>query len=623
MRSLYLLAFLFSCVCAELTCLQTGLLSPAAGLLCHFNHKRFETIRTTAEKIEVSTEQKAVATVENILTSLKDVGNFALSLHPVNLVYNFENTTRAQGLGAATNQLGQETHQILDMEIGVFKESANIVAGTANIAVHTLSIVALKHWVDAAKCVLKPAQYLRQRQPQGSLSLSQDSATDQNCLQKAFKAVARPAPFNITNQSQKVGATLADVGSLFVPIGAEGETGKLAAGTAYDLAIPGTEDAGRIYTYEADGKTARHFVSESEAQAVGDNLEDESWTGQQCASCGAPSVKSSSTVRRQRRSQLSRRVEEEPGLCCHVPEGTPAVADATETITTGSTDWDSDASELYSEDPNRLIGERELVTPPDLRLWEDVVADRAGILADLERTYTTSTVAWDPTVVAAFPPQPPRVSASQEVFHLLRDAFEGNSDELAEFRNEFPINREDVDAPGRSEVNSDKFINMQTTEPNMLKLQAFVKATTEQALTIAKVLKGVTDEQVSATLKSEIDFYYLPPGEENIATLDVRGQHVDAGVLQLGAADQPGLVLATGYTYGFDHYRVPIIPNGWYILPCTEFDGDSRWGAGVLHTVFGPEIMQHGRVSMIVNVRVADRSSDAWAQAVESAATQG
>lgn len=108
----------------------------------------------------------------------------------------------------------------------------------------------------------------------------------------------------------------------------------------------------------------------------------------------------------------------------------------------------------------------------------------------------------------------------------------------------------------------------------------------------------------------------LPKGPENVATLDLRGQHVDAGVLQLGAADQPGLVLSQGYPYTFDKFRTPILENGWNVLACTQFEGQSLWGSATLHTVFGPEIVQNGRVSMIVNVQVKQGEPQAWADAV-------
>lgn len=207
---------------------------------------------------------------------------------------------------------------------------------------------------------------------------------------------------------------------------------------------------------------------------------------------------------------------------------------------------------VYDPENYELIEEHELVTPPDIPL-RDVAVDRDIILDDLKRTSTAS-IAWDSDVRTAVL-QGTRAgigtSPSQQLFNILRSAFEdeglqSDTAEMREFRDELGINH-DYQAPGRMEFATDEsWTDIQTDNPYLQTLQAFTKAAATQALTIVKQLKGITDAQIEDLgLETSINYYYIPKGPASVKTLDMRGMHEDWGVLQLGAADQPAVVIKT------------------------------------------------------------------------------
>lgn len=247
-------------------------------------------------------------------------------------------------------------------------------------------------------------------------------------------------------------------------------------------------------------------MGEEEALAVQGKLSDKAWTDANCVPCVGP-LKWATTLARRRRNRLTRRADSLTGLRCNLPEGTPPGQDAEETLSVTDDSWDSDDSPLYSESPTRVIIERELVAPPALRVWGDAIVDRAGLIADMKwNSYTTANIAWEPDVVAAFPPQAPRASASQEIFSLLRVFFETESTELDDFRKWFGFDK-DPDVPGRLQVNSIEWKAAPAGDVNAARMLAFEKATTTLALKIAKALKGITDAEIVEMLESNIDSY--------------------------------------------------------------------------------------------------------------------
>lgn len=91
-----------------------------------------------------------------------------------------------------------------------------------------------------------------------------------------------------------------------------------------------------------------------------------------------------------------------------------------------------------------------------------------------------------------------------------------------------------------------------------------------------------------------------------------RGLHVDPGTLSLISSDQPGLIIKSPDP-NTTLTRVPVSPDTWYIIKNTGFQ---RNNPSVIpntgptrHTVFGPEIVKNGRVSIVTDVAVLTRKT--------------
>lgn len=222
---------------------------------------------------------------------------------------------------------------------------------------------------------------------------------------------------------------------------------------------------------------------------------------------------------------------------------------------------------------------------PSFESHVDVIASSQDILNDLDRT-DTAVLQWSPDVLKQY--------SSKDVFKLLRRIFKPTTGEdkalnkILRARNVFNAKR--------IGFNSLTWSSLPNDNAELNRLKAFADAIQEQAKQTTKVLRGLSDDE-AAELTSNTDFYYIPEGE-GLTNPDPRGSHRDGGMLQLGAADQPGLIIEQGDTLT----RVPNVDNGWHLIKCSDWTERKVMVGATRHTVFGPEIVQYGRVSMIVNV---------------------
>lgn len=313
---------------------------------------------------------------------------------------------------------------------------------------------------------------------------------------------------------------MAQISGLFVPTAPEAQPGGKAALNAFDLAVPGSEDAGRVFKAGADN-AVEHFADEQEALAVRSNLNDRIWTDANCASCNAPgatSIVTNRMIKKVRRAQRLKPRGAALSVCCKPP--------ATITDFTGDLDEPDAYASLYYSPPSMsdtlpihdasqygddFIPEGALVNPPDYITWFDVEADKGDILRDLNN-WNTAVLAWSPEVT--------HVISSQDVFTMLREAFTGADPEVRYFKQLLKIGPEN--GALRQTTNSERWINTPTMNPDLQILQQFTNKTIEQGKEIARVLKGMDDEDAKG-MWGTVDYYWIPPTRAALKNPDPRG----------------------------------------------------------------------------------------------------
>ena len=399
---------------------------------------------------------------------------------------------------------------------------------------------------------------------------------------------------------EKIGSTLAQLATFFVPIGGEEEAGAKLV-TNFDLAIPGAEDAGRIYQ-KVEGQ-AQHFASEENALAVKENLDDSSWVDSNCDSCtppaGATTGKRSNRARDQTRARLGIRGGS-LSVCCGLPEVIKDLFGAYDVP-----DPNGEGQELIQQplpywDPTtfegaRFIPEEILQPPPQLTTWADAATDSAKILEDLQQEQTAA-LAWSSQATDVF--------HSDDLFKLLRRAFTPVDDQSKALARELSIG---LMNPKRTTFNIMKAATeWPSRSDEVARIKKFTGTAIQQGIDTVAALKGLSADEV-ALLDGSVDYYWIPPhGDALTRNPDFRGLHVDGNILQFGAADQPGLVIRNAASATGDKvFRVPILDDGWHLIKCLDWEPGVRAltrKAATEHTVFGPEIVANGRVSIIVNI---------------------
>lgn len=375
----------------------------------------------------------------------------------------------------------------------------------------------------------------------------------------------------------------------------EGGTRTLVEG--FDLVIPGSEDAGRLY--KQVGNKAEHFASEEEALAVKEQLKNEDWIEANCATCAAPAGVGVGKMKQKRarslnNPQLTPRAREllrrgsAFSLCCK-PNGIN-----TDSVVAAEATSDDELLPYY--DPTswwgrRGIAESALSPAAELTTWTSSAANKAGILADLAKEQT-AVLTWSSDVT--------KVTHSNDMFKLLRTVVDpaAKNAETEILQNYMSLGQ--FNGAKRLRSISSDFLKKTPPNENAQIIRDFTEAALNQAKETTKDLRGLTDAD-AARLAGDVEYYWIPPSKGAKVTPDTRGVHIDNGIIMFGAADQPGLIVDNG---AHQLSRVPIKDDGWHIMK------GSDWGKipydtaeATEHTVFGPEIVENGRISIIVNIR--------------------
>ena len=413
----------------------------------------------------------------------------------------------------------------------------------------------------------------------------------------------------------------------------EAEAAGGATTGAFDLAVAGSEDV-RILKKVGEDSVAEHFASEDEAQLVKENLRDEKWAEENCGTCplqagGASSsltqAGNTATARLKRRARHSLwRRGAGFSTCCKVPQ----------TIESGSGFGDGLAAEdnPFSSHPSipledyqpqamgddlvnqegqtpkistspaalakifdaanyaKLV-ETDIVASPEYTAWALSEADStANIGKDLDQ-FNTAVIAWSPDMKA--------VTSSEDLFTLLRKTFQGSKDDaIYKGLKVYARNGEQ-----RLASRSIDWIDDTTTE--MKPLRDLVTASLQHGKDAVAKLKGLTPEDAATRLDGNVEFFWCAPGDDALkGGVDPRGLHVDAGLMQFGAQDTPGLVVQNRLTGSIS--RPPVDKDSLQLVKAHYWDPEAEIrGAAegaTPHGVFGSEMAENGRVSMVMSI---------------------
>ena len=399
---------------------------------------------------------------------------------------------------------------------------------------------------------------------------------------------------------------MSDIATLLIPVGAEEKAGAKAAQGVVDLAIPGSEETTRVvkWTGDQDG-AAQHFTDVGEAQAVANSMEDPEWVKSNCRICGPPPATNAITARTaERRAGSNLRPRGNiMTSCCRAPAVRELPPDPDRAWIDDHSAWgsESEKSDISPDEESELDGQiydpseyqditEELLVPSPVYNLRDlsVGVDVFNLQKDLD-TLSTGLVPWSSELEG--------VTSSDDMFSLLRDIFtRPPTDHLFD-----ALDIIERDGKLRLTTMSDWWIRNE--DPALTPLQDFVNAAVKQALDTVQKLKKLSDAELQ-DFRGNVEFFYVAPGEEAHAGVDPRGFHVDAGQMQFVAADTPGLIIRNSATGTGS--RVPLVKNSWQLGKCYGWDMEAFTKGGIngptWHSVFGPEMAEKGRVSMVMFV---------------------
>ncbi|KAL8853063.1 MAG: hypothetical protein Q9221_002093 [Calogaya cf. arnoldii] len=579
---------------SKLVCLGWGLTSPALGLWCHFSPKSFN-------KAEAEAVGAVDDAVKSVAKSTKDLVKFDLTHNPVTVTYNFLHATSEGGLSQGLESIAKSNQDFKDLTIGFEKESANQAVAIFNLA-KFVQVVSRPIWQDVAFCLIavagrsatKAGLPLRKR-------AALPSATDavkisQACIDGQFKSVAKP--FNITEPTEKVGATISDLAALLIPVGGEEAVGAKAAEEAVELAIPGSEATTRVMKFPTgkESNVAEYFTND-EALATRESMKDENWAKANCRLCTPPTPKGATVARSLRGHSRSRLVPRGNILtsCCRVPTTLPEIGQSPDTIPDVGQDyeesWDPESYQSergHDPDDYNYIKE-DLLKPPTDYVVRDLNGAQA-IKEDLD-TLSTSLIPWSPDLLTAMD--------STQLMRTLRTVFEGPETD--------PLYRAlkiyERDGKLRMQTRSNDWIR--STDPVLAPLKDFANKAIEQGKATVGKLKGLTPEQTKA-YTGELEIFYTAPSDKARTGVDPRGFHYDHGTMQFACSDTPGLVVLN---YGAKTAeRVKVVPDTFHLMKALAWDVDAFLTGGLngptWHSVFGPEMAERGRVSVVMDIMV-------------------
>lgn len=410
------------------------------------------------------------------------------------------------------------------------------------------------------------------------------------------------------NPNEKLGATIADLAALLVPVGAEEKAASAAASGAMDLAIPGAEDSTRIYKKVAGNNVAQHFADDKEAKLVSTKLQDAKFEADSCFLCEAPLIAGAAVVRRSDgriagESEVDRRgtaVSKAFAACCSVPAhgvlpptteieapSLHSFADATG-LTNDLDPLEPDIAPIVYGNPKYL--EADLVPPPAFGVYDTNVAGSSALVQAEMSELSTSVVKWSPEMIEAFP--------SDKIFAAFRSVFEGPRDG-ALYK---ALKIHDRDGALRTMSWSRDWVD--SADSILKPYQDFARAAFQHAIDVTAKLKGIAPAVAKENYRGGIEFFYTAPSESARLGTDKRAFHLDGGMISYGLADTPGLIIEN--TAKQTASRMPVTPNTLAVIKNAYWDvpgmlKDERL-AGTLHAVYGPEMAQQGRVSMVIEL---------------------
>ena len=402
--------------------------------------------------------------------------------------------------------------------------------------------------------------------------------------------------------NQQIGSTISDLATLLIPIGIEGQASAKAAQGAVDLAIPGSEETTRIMKLVGDeDSVAQHFTNEAEAQSVADSMKDPDWAETNCNLCELPPSTNAIITRKHRRS-VRPELQSRGNImtkCCRVPtkmmESMVAIDTVSDTTDAGQsvdmTSVQSQESETVEQaepvyDPREYsqIPETALVPAPAYEVRDPSIADDVQGLHNDLNVLSTGLVTWSRTLQ--------EVTSSDEVLSVLRNVFTGPAtDPLYQSLEIF-----ERDNGLRQTTLSRLWISK--SDPVLKPLQNFVNTAVGDAIDAVGKLRKLNIKN----LVGDIHFFHIGPTDKALTGVDPRGFHVNPGSMQFVTADTPGLVIKNSVTGAAS--RVPLVKNTFQLLKGTTWNMEAYTeglpDGPTWHSVFGPEIAEKGRVSMVM-----------------------
>ena len=600
---------------SDLVCLGQGLISPVWGLICHFKPKALDNVK-----------DKTVAAVEGAVQSAKDLLLFDLTHNPIAVTYKFVETTKQGGLNQGLQSIANTGKDYEDVSIGFVKETIN----QANQLQGLIKTVSSEYWYDISICLIQGGSQLAYQAGLGKAKnfkragaikeITKDDALRManDCLTAGVQDLARPAIFNISSKppscmtkfslttiiepDEQIGATISDIAALLIPIGGEEEAGVKAA-QAVDLVIPGSEASTTVMKLPGvigeavSTREAEHFADDAEALQVRENMKDEEWAKANCHVCTPPAPSGVVSARNIKGRPWSRLVPRGNVLtsCCRVPEKKIPIV-----IEGYDESWEPESIQSKpGHDPKgyNYIVEDMLKDPPDYILRDPTQhTGRYGIQNDLNGL-STSVIPWAPDVLATMADPSGALTSSENLFQILRKVFAGPEDDPLYKALEISEREGKLRMVSRSKHWIDK------SDPVLAPIQEFAHAAMEQGMNTVAALKKLSPEQM-LDYDWETEFFYTAPSEEARTGTDPRGFHHDFGTLQFAASDTPGLVILNAATETAS--RVKIMPNTFHLMKALDWNIEALQAGSprgpTFHSVFGPEMAQNGRVSMVMDI---------------------
>ena len=401
--------------------------------------------------------------------------------------------------------------------------------------------------------------------------------------------------------NQQIGSTISDLATLLIPVGiGEAASAKAAKGIV-DLAIPGSEETTRIMKFAEDGDSiAQHFTNEVEAQSVADSMRDPDWVETNCKLCELP-LSTNAMITRKSRRPGKPQLQSRGNLmttCCRVPatlvesavtiDTISDVTDEGQSAVTSVLSQESDAAEeaepIYDPREYNQIAESALVPAPAYEVRDvSIAADVQGLHNDLDGL-STGLVTWSRTLQG--------LTSSDEVLNALRDVFTGPATD--------PLYQslEILERDNGLRLTTLSRLWISKPDPVLRPFQTFVHAAVQDAIDAVGKLQNLDVK----TLVGDIQFFHIGPIKKALTGVDPRGFHVNPGTMQFVTADTPGLVIKNSVTGTAS--RVPLVKNTFQLIKGTKWNLEAYTqglpDGPTWHSVFGPEIAEKGRVSMVM-----------------------